>query len=55
MGEETITELLLLELKRRHENEIKIVPFNRRQEARNGADWAWSFEGKQWLGMRVQA
>jgi hypothetical protein len=54
-GEESLTDMLLLELKRQHAKELTITPFNRRQEGRNGADWAWWFEGKQWLGMRVQA
>ncbi len=54
-GEESVTDRLLLELKRQHSTEIEIVQFNRRQEARSGADWAWWFQGKKWLGMRVQA
>jgi hypothetical protein len=35
-----------------------MVPFNRRQEARVGADWAWAFQsadGKWILPMLVQA
>lgn len=54
-GEESLTEMLLLELKRAHPREVVITPSNRRQESRNGADWAWWFQGRQWLGMRVQA
>lgn len=45
----------MLELLRSHPGVVKIQQFNRREEARTGADWAWWFEGLGWLGMRVQA
>jgi hypothetical protein len=55
IGEETITELLLLELAKTHTSEVVIHSFNRQAEAKTGADWEWFFEGHLWLGMRVQA
>jgi hypothetical protein len=57
IGEESITDYLLLELKRRHNSEIKIVKFTRWMEGkRTGADWEWWLGGQgAWYGMRVQA
>jgi len=40
-GEETITELLLLELFRKLPHQVKSRPFNKREEAKTGADWLW--------------
>jgi hypothetical protein len=42
-GEETITETLLLAMKMRFPGPIEILAYNKYQEARNGADWLWSF------------
>lgn len=39
-----------------HPYEIKIQKFNRRQEAKNGADWEWWFiSNGLGIGFRVQA
>jgi hypothetical protein len=42
-SEETITETILLELGTRHPKEISLLPFNKREEGRTGADWEWCF------------
>lgn len=42
-GEETITETILMDLVTRYPGRISILPFNKRQESKNGADWAWAF------------
>lgn len=42
-SEETISETLLLELAIRNQTEITILPFNKREEGLNGADWEWCF------------
>jgi hypothetical protein len=57
LGEESITDFLLLELKLRHPSEVSIIKFNRRQEGlTTGADWEWWFGSPgSWFGMRVQA
>lgn len=57
-NEETATEVFLLDLAEQFPGTVKIVPFNRREEGRIGADWAWAFVGPdgQWCqGMLVQA
>lgn len=57
-GEETITATILLDLADGYPGEVTMVSFNRRQEARIGADWAWAFQsgdGKWTLPMLVQA
>lgn len=57
--EETITDLLCLELKSRNPSEVFTKNFNRSQEGRTGADWEWWFTSlpgmSSWLGIRVQA
>lgn len=58
LGEETLTDLNVLELKARHPDEIFTKTFTKPQEGVNGADWEWWFTDprmKQWLGFRVQA
>ncbi len=45
VGEETITDINLLELKMRHPNLI-VKKLTRHQEARIGADWIWAIIGK---------
>jgi hypothetical protein len=56
LGEETITDINLLNLKLNHPKEI-ITAFNKKAEAKNGADWEWWLTGKsrKWLGIRFQA
>ncbi|PHS24395.1 MAG: hypothetical protein COA85_08395 [Robiginitomaculum sp.] len=55
-GEETITETLLLELRRRYKKNIRVDSFDKFEESNNGADWEWWFgHGTSWIGMRVQA
>jgi hypothetical protein len=57
-GEETITETLLLDLKRRHPTSVMLKSFNKHDEAQNGADWEWWFidsRVSQGFPMRVQA
>lgn len=57
LGEEAITDYLLLDLKRSAPTEIVVNKFNRRDEGRTtGADWEWWFvQGGRGFGMRVQA
>ena len=55
-SEETNTESLLLALRQRHPNEVKIAAFTKRREAYIGADWEfWIGATGAWIGMRVQA
>jgi len=56
-GEETITDMNLLEIKMKHPQEVFIQKFTKRQEAKTGADWEWWFTGSsgKWLGFRIQA
>lgn len=55
-GEETITDVNLQDLQIKYPYDIKIKKFNRRQEAKNGADWEWWFVANGLaVGMRLQA
>lgn len=56
-GEEAITETNLLEIRRRHPREVKLLTFSKSQESKNtGADWEWHIIGRVYtLKMRVQA
>ena len=55
-GEETITESNLLEIRRRHPQQVTLKTFPRRIEAKIGADWEWHIIGRRHtLKMRVQA
>src|SRR5690606_8057430 len=57
-SEETVTETILLQLAESFPGQISIVPFNKRQEGRVGADWAWAFmsaDGAHVYPMLVQA
>lgn len=57
-GEESVTETVLLDLKLNYPGKIWIVPFNKREEGRNGADWEWCFaseDERSFLPMLVQA
>ncbi|OYD87317.1 hypothetical protein CDG77_30070 [Nostoc sp. 'Peltigera membranacea cyanobiont' 213] len=57
IGEETLTDINILELKIRHSSEIYTRTFSTTQEGSEGADWEWWFTGssKKWIGFRVQA
>ncbi len=56
-GEETITEMNLLEIRRRHPHKVTLLTFSKSQESKNtGADWEWHIIGSVYtLKMRVQA
>ena len=55
-GEETITEMNLLEIRRRHPERVFIHTFPKADEAKTGADWEWHIIGrKRTAKMRVQA
>jgi hypothetical protein len=57
LGEETITDINLLEIQIRHPNQVRTAKFNRIIEGRvTGADWEWWLGSRSgWLGLRVQA
>ncbi|MBV1810505.1 hypothetical protein MQC82_11070 [Pseudomonas viridiflava] len=57
LHEETITDLLVHNIKKWGAGKILIKDFNKHEEALNGSDWEWWFTGPtgKWLGMRVQA
>ena len=57
LQEETITEMLLLRMARdRSKHDMRVHMFNKRQEARKGADWEWFIHTRFCsLGLRVQA
>ena len=56
-GEETITEMNLLEIRRRHPDQVRIRTFPKAVESlETGADWEWHIVGRRYtLKMRVQA
>lgn len=54
LGEESITDYLLLALKKKHASDITIKKFTKKQEAGCGADWEWWFtNGTSWAGLRI--
>lgn len=57
IGEESITDLLVLNFKKWGKGKIVVNTFTRHKEAINGSDWEWWFTGPsgKWLGMRIQA
>jgi len=57
IGEESLTDFIILNLKRWGSGKIAVKNFTRHAESLNGADWEWWFTGPsgKWLGMRVQA
>jgi hypothetical protein len=57
LGEETLTDLNLLEIRSRHRTEIITKTFTKAKESTEGADWEWWLTGVsgQWLGFRIQA
>ena len=57
-NEETATEVFLLDLEEQFPGTVTISPFNRGEERRIGADWAWTFvsaDGQWSQSMLVQA
>lgn len=59
-SEETISESLLVETRRRHRYEVYVKKFTRNKESEVGADWEWWFRGDvggktKWLPLLVQA
>jgi hypothetical protein len=57
LGEESITDFLVLNLKKNGGKKFFIKSFTRHAESLNGADWEWWLTGSSglWLGMRIQA
>lgn len=57
IGEESLTDFLVLNFKKWGRDKISVDTFTKRKEATNGSDWEWWFTGPsgKWLGMRVQA
>lgn len=57
IGEESITDFLVLELKKASKGNYFIDSFTRPKEKISGADWELWFTGpsKKWIGLRVQA
>jgi len=57
IGEESITDFFVLELKKASKGAYFIRSFTRKQEKSTGADWELWFTGptKKWIGLRVQA
>lgn len=55
-SEETITETNLIELRKRHPNQVWTEKFPHHKEKRTGADWElWLGSPSGWLALRVQA
>lgn len=57
LGEESLTDFNLLEIRTRHPREVATITFTKPKEAETGADWEWWFTGRsrKWLGFRIQA
>jgi len=56
IGEQTLTDINLVDLQLRHPNELCTHKFKPHEEVVNGADWEWWFrDGGSFLGARVQA
>jgi hypothetical protein len=57
MSEETLTEVILLQLASRFQGRgLKVSPFTKPQEKKDGADWEfWFIQAGQAFGLRVQA
>ena len=57
VGEESLTDMLLLRLRKEAPSHITVSPFTKRQEGTTGADWEWWFTDStgRWLGMLIQA
>lgn len=57
-NEETITETMLLDLSQSYPGQVTIIQYNKYEEGKTGADWAWTFlssDGKENQPMLVQA
>lgn len=57
VGEESITDFIVLNIKKWGAGKIIVDTFTRHKESVNGSDWEWWFTGPSgmWLGMRLQA
>lgn len=57
IGEESLTDFIVLNIRKWGAGKIAIETFTRHAESLNGSDWEWWFTGPsgKWLGMRVQA
>jgi len=57
LGEESITDFLILNIKKHGGSKLRVDSFTRHKESLNGADWEWWFTGPsgKWVGMRIQA
>ena len=59
LGENTLTENNLLEIQRRHPDEVRLFKFDQiREGTETGADWEWwltNHRQNKWMGLRVQA
>jgi hypothetical protein len=56
VGEESITDMLLLTLAYYCQKQVTVHKFKRNEESTNGADWEWWIKkNNTWLPMRVQA
>lgn len=57
VGEESLTDFIVLNIKKWGVGKISVDTFTRHAESLNGSDWEWWFTGPsgKWLGMRVQA
>lgn len=56
LKEETLTDLNMLAIKKRHSGQVRTKVYNKNEEGVNGADWEWWFNhSEKWIGYRVQA
>jgi len=57
LGEESLTDFNLLEIRTHHHRDVITKTFSKAQESRDGADWEWWFTGStgKWIGFRLQA
>ena len=57
IGEESITDFIILNMKKWGGDKLIVETFTRNEESINGSDWEWWFTGStgRWLGIRVQA
>jgi hypothetical protein len=55
-GEETLTDINLLEIQTRHPRRVKVRKLKYREASQSGTDLEWWIgDHRQWVGMRVQA
>jgi len=56
IGQESLTDFILLEFSRKLKGNLISHKFTKRDEAQSGGDWEWWFKGeKGWFGIRAQA